>query len=373
MKICCVFNYAPHYRYPIYELMSKNFDVDFYFGDKLDNGENIKKFSYNQLDGFKKEFEVKNFPRFIVWKGLLPLLFKHYDVYILSGNTRILNQWLFLLISKILGKQTYNWWHGFAPGRKLRGLNFVKEKVFFNLFSGHFIYGDKARKYMIEKGFESKKMVTIYNSLDYETSVKMRRRDLQSDIYIKHFNNNFPTLIFIGRLNKIKKLDMIILAYRKLQTMGFNCNIAFIGDGPERKKLEELSNNDKNIWFYGALYDENIIARLLYNADLCLSPGNVGLTAIHAIYYGLPVITNNSFTYQMPEHEAIVPLKTGDFFAENNVDSLAAVIINWFKINPNRERIRNECYKVADTKFNPYYQISVLKKMILKDKFTKIT
>lgn len=367
MKICCIFNYAPHYRYPIYELMSKEFDVDFYFGDKLDNGEDIKKFEYEKLNGFKREFEVKILPHFTIWKGLLNLLFKHYDVYILSGRTRILNQWLFLVIAKLLSKKTYNWWHGFAPGRELKGFNFLKEKIFFNLFSGHFIYGDKARKYMIEKGFATKKMITIYNSLNYDVAKKMRKQNLQNDIYIKHFNNRFPTLIFIGRLTKIKKLEMIIQSYRKLQSMGFNCNITFVGDGPERKILEKLSEHDKNIWFYGSLYDENKIACLLYNADLCLSPGNVGLTAIHAIYYGLPVITNNNFTQQMPEHEAIVPLKTGDFFVENDVDSMTTVIVNWFKRNPDRESIRKECYKIADTKFNPYYQITILKQMIFGD------
>lgn len=363
MKICCVFNYAPHYRYSIYELMSKEFDVDFYFGDKLDNGENIKKIIYWNLDGFKNEFEVKIFPHFIVWKGLLHLLFKHYDVYILSGRTRIINQWLFLLIAKLLGKRTFNWWHGFAPGRKLQGFNFFKEKLFFNLFSGHFIYGDKAREYMIENGFASKRMVTIYNSLNYDIAKKMRQQNLRDDIYTKHFDNNYPTLIFIGRLTKIKKLDMIIKSYQKLKSMGFNSNVVFIGDGPEKELLENLSNFDKNIWFYGSLYDENKIAKLLYNADLCVSPGNVGLTAIHAIYYGLPVITNNNFTLQMPEHEAIIPFKTGAFFIEDDIDSMTSVIINWFQRNPNRERIREECYKVADSKFNPYYQITILKKI----------
>ena len=366
MKICCIFNYAPHYRYSIYNEMSKEFNIDFYFGNKLLDGEQIKKINLKELKGFKSEFDVISYHRFVVWKHILYLVFKDYDVYILTGRTKVLNQWFFLLLAKLMHKRTYNWWHGFAPGSNLRGFRRYKEKLFFSLFTGHFIYGDKARNHMINMGFHANKMMTIYNSLDYDKSLLYRNEHLLCDIYNRHFKNNYPTMLFIGRLTKIKKLDMLIDLYHKLELCGFKCNMVLIGDGPERRHLENLLSKDERIWFYGALYDEDEIAKLLYNADLCISPGNVGLTAIHAIYYGLPVITNNNFAKQMPEHEAIVPKKTGDFFIENDVDSLANVILNWFKMNKSRYEIRQACYEIADKKFNPYYQISILKEMLSK-------
>ena len=52
-------------------------------------------------------------------------------------------------------------------------------------------------------------------------------------------------------------------------------------------------------------YDENEIGDLIYNADLCVSPGNVGLTAIHTLTYGTPVLSHANFPNQMPEFEAI--------------------------------------------------------------------
>lgn len=364
MKICCIFNYGPHYRYPIYKKMTENFNVNFYFGDKLLENENIKKIEYKQLKGFKGEFSVKIYSHFIVWRKLMTLLFKNYDIYILTGRTRIINQWFFLLLARLMNKKTYNWWHGFAPGQQLNRLRYYKEKFFFSLFTGHLIYGDKAREYMIDLGFPSNKMTTIYNSLDYDKSLAHRKINLKSSIYTNHFKNENPTLLFIGRLTKVKKLEMLIQAHKKLIEGDFPCNLILIGNGPERNHLEFLSNGNKRIWFYGALYDEDKIAELLYNADLCISPGNVGLTAIHAIYYGLPVITNNNFATQMPEHEAIIPSITGDFFIENNTDSLCESIKKWFSYKKNRDAIRDECYNIADAKFNPYNQISILKKVL---------
>ena len=35
-KICCVFNFAPHYRNSIYKFMDKELGCDFYFGDKVE-------------------------------------------------------------------------------------------------------------------------------------------------------------------------------------------------------------------------------------------------------------------------------------------------------------------------------------------------
>lgn len=57
-------------------------------------------------------------------------------------------------------------------------------------------------------------------------------------------------------------------------------------------------------------------AELIYNADLCVAPGNIGLTAMHAMMFGCPCISHNDFSWQMPEFEAIVPYKTGNFLKE---------------------------------------------------------
>ena len=40
-KICCILNYAPHYRQAIYRLMDNELECDFYFGSRLQTG--IKK------------------------------------------------------------------------------------------------------------------------------------------------------------------------------------------------------------------------------------------------------------------------------------------------------------------------------------------
>ncbi|MDQ2862797.1 MAG: glycosyltransferase, partial [Bacteroidota bacterium] len=90
-----------------------------------------------------------------------------------------------------------------------------------------------------------------------------------------------------------------------------------------------------------------------------------GLTAIHCMVFGLPVITHNNFSNQGPEFEAIEPGKTGDFFIENSEEDLYKKIEFWIKINSeDRNNVRENCYQKIREKYNPHQQIEILKNII---------
>ena len=365
-NVCGIFNFAPHYRLPIYKLMSDELGIDFYFCNKLPYTDSIKKIDYSLLPTFKKEVILGKLRGRRRWKGMLSLIFQPYDIYIITPDHRNITQCLFLLLCKLMGKKVVAWWHGVAPGYQGKGRDWKEKRFFYNLFAGNFIYGDKAREYMDEIKFPAKNKLTIYNSLDYDAAVEKRKEPLTSHIYKEHFGNNNPVLVFIGRLTKVKKLEMIIAAHQMLLEQGIKTNVVFIGGGDEEENLRNSIPAEAKdyFWFRGPVYDENEISTMLYNADLCVSPGNVGLTAIHALYYGLPTITNDNFLTQMPEHECIIHGETGAFFKDGDTKSLAAEIKHWFECSHNREEVRNKCYKVADTTFNPHRQIEIMKEMV---------
>ena len=122
---------------------------------------------------------------------------------------------------------------------------------------------------------------------------------------------------------------------------------------------------EKNVWFYGPCYDEKELSGLIFNADLCVSPGNVGLTAMHTMVFGTPVLTHNDFPHQMPEFEAIHEGETGAFFTLDNIQSLADGISKWFVQKSNkREEVRKACMKEIDENWTPQFQIEVLKKYL---------
>ena len=362
-KTCLIYNYAQHYRLGVFKLMDKEMDIDFYFGDKMAD---VKKLDYNELSGFKQELKnVKLLSNFYWQRGVISLFFKKYRTYLMLGEYYCLSTWIILLFSKFSSKRVYLWSHGWY-GKETRVVSFIK-RIFFKMADGVFLYGDYAKRLMLEEGFNQDKLHVIYNSLNYEEQILIRYSLKSSDIYKDYFGNNDPIVIFIGRLTKIKKLHLILKAQKQLLDIGRPFNLVIIGDGDERNSLHEevvTFGLGDFVWFVGKLYDEKMIAEYVYNADLCVSPGNVGLTAMHTLMYGTPVITHDNFTMQMPEFESIQSYVTGDFFTEGNVDDLALKIKQWLERNEGREIIRKNCYEIIDRFYNPSYQTLVIKGVI---------
>ena len=362
-KICCSFNFAPHYREDIYLLMDKELNCEFYFGNRT--YAKIKKMDYSKFISPLEELKFKEFfYNFYFLQGQSKLASKKYKYYLISGQPYNISAWLLIIKNKMYGNKTFIWNHG------LYGKESIIKKLIMKLQSqmidGYFLYGNFAKELMIKNGFNENKLHVIYNSLNYFKTSLLRSKLIKTKIFNNHFQNVFPNIIFIGRLTKIKKLDLLLEAQKKSFKKNIKYNITLIGDGSEKNSLEKLiKDNDlnKHVWVYGSCYDEEKIAELIYNADLCVSPGNIGLTAIHSLSYGTPAVTHNNFIRQMPEFEALKEGLTGSFFKENDYESLAQTIESWLLKFPIKNiKTINDCFKVIDEYYNPTYQINLLKK-----------
>ncbi|WP_286437928.1 glycosyltransferase [Bacteroides acidifaciens] len=360
-KLCVIYNMAAKYRAPIFQLMDVEMDIDWYFGEPIGDIKGLEPETLKNATIIKRK----------IWKGLTwqkgvlkHLRSQEYDKYLMLGEPFTLSTWAFMLLKKIIApnKKIYLWSHGWY-GRE----GFVKKwikRIYFGLADGNFLYGNYAREVAIQQGNNPDKFWVIHNSLDYDRHVQLRETIKTSEIYKKHFGNNNPVLIFIGRLTKVKKLNQIFEAVYLLKNKGKTYNIVLVGDGEERGRLEkEAANMQIPVWFYGSCYDETKNSELIYNADLCVSPGNVGLTAIHTMTFGTPVLTHSNFMNQMPEFEAIREEKTGLYFKEDSIEDIAEKIIYWFnRPKYSRESVRRSCYKEIDDFWTPQFQLDVLKK-----------
>lgn len=363
-KLCLIYNTAPRYREAIFRAIDAEYDCNWYFR-KADN--DIKEMDTTILRSVHYYKTIGN-PSKIFWKkGVLKLLLKkEYKTYFMLADIRSITDWIFywLAFNIFKNKRIYLWTHGWYG--KENGINAKMKLWLYRHATGTFVYGDRAKSLLIEQGIPEGKLFAIHNSLDYDTQKNLREHIKPSDIYKTHFNNELPTIIFIGRLTKVKKLEMIVEALSRLRNKGEKYNLVFIGDGSESDNLKIMVRNfnlNNQVWFYGASYDEKANAELIYNADLCVSPGNVGLTAMHSLVFGCPVITHNCFEWQMPEYEAIKAGITGDFFTMDNTDDLSDVISRWFGRHVNsREDVRKACFNEIDKNWNPYYQMEVIKK-----------
>lgn len=366
MNLVQIYTYPSHYRTSIYKLIDQEFNADFVTSDIHSS---VKRMDLTLLRHNVRVFHcVKMNRRLFYIKGLSSLIRDDYDTYIVTGEPLNISVWL-LLIRKFFfhrDKHIYLWGHG-ALGKEGSVKRFLN-RLFYGMADGGLIYNERSTKLMIDRGTPANKLHTIYNSLNYNAQIDIRKSLKPSHVYVDHFGNNYKNLIFIGRITTVKRLDLLIKAVGLLRTRGEKFNLTFVGDGVDRMRLEQLAEKlgiKEQIWFYGESYDELNNAELIYNADLCVSPGNIGLTAIHVLMFGCPAITNDDFDHQMPEFEAIHDGETGAFFHLNDSMSLADSISSWLKQHASdREKVRQACYKEIDSKWNPYNQIKILKTIL---------
>lgn len=366
-KICCVFNYNPLYRFPIYDAMSKVFECDFFFGDSVFAP--LKQFEASSLKGFKGYLKAEKKRKGFIWfRGITKTLKYQYDSYILTGDAHLIANWIIVVYAKLFGKKVYCWCHGLKSNK---GGSFVRwfAKPFYKSMDGIFLYNNYNKQFMLPLGIKESKLYTIHNSLNTKVQTDLYNCIKPTKIYQEHFGNTDPVVIFIGRIQKRMKVQYLIEAADLLMKKGRKLNIVLVGAYMDGDNIEQLVNEkgmQETVWFYGPSFDETINSELIYNADVCVAPGTIGLTAIHSLSYGTPVITHNNFSDIGPEFEAIIPGKTGDFFVENDIQDLAMHLEKWISLsNCEREEVRIIARETVLNNWSVQSQIELLKQVLL--------
>lgn len=363
-RVCCFSNIGSHYRLPIYKLMHEELDCDFFLGDKLKFP--IAKFDYSEIEA---KTLSNHFLGSACWQsGVLKLAFMPYKYYIINDDPHYLSSMVFLLLARLKGKITISWSHGWYG--KEKGLRAFAKRIFLKNISRHLIYNERNLELLHLQGIPYERLFCIYNSLDSDLQRSIRDKLKKTTVFSDHFGNDFPVINYTGRIQRVKQIDKIIESVYTLIKDGTDVNLVIVGKDSENVGLEEVVSKlgiEKNVWFYGPCYDEKRLGELFYNSAVTVSPGNIGLTAIHSLSYGCPIITHDNLNMQMPEYEAMTPGINGDFYKCGDYSSLTSTIKQWVKKSEvEREIARKEAFKTIDEKWNIHYQIKVLKKVFDK-------
>ena len=366
-KVVYFTNTYPTYRKELWQnlLRSRKIDFNIYFSEKSLDGIGMSSFTdLKDKDLIKKFFPLKNYKIsghiFYQYGVIKSLLNKKIDIAIFLGDFKLLSTWLGLLICNLKGIKTVLWTHGLYGNESI-----FKKKVrliFFDFSDNLFLYENRAKKILIENNFNFNKLHVVYNSINL-----CEQKKVYSQIS-KPENSQIHKLVFFGRLTKIKRVDQAIKAVINLNRKKIKYNLTIVGDGVEKKHLVRIvkeSNSDNFIFFEKAKYNEFEIGKLFINSELLISPGNVGLNAVHSICYGTPVLTHNNFSNQMPEAEIIKVGFNGLFHLENNINSISEKINEWFSLHYkkwDREVLRKSLSK----NYDPVIQARTIENKLLE-------
>jgi len=378
MKVAIIDDIAAHYRLLLFQKLSLQKDPEYFLfaSERSHNGVSIIDTEFAELPAVKGGINwtfIKNIVAFkiIFWqKGVFKIAARgDFDVYIFPGEFQILSTWLAIAICKIRNKKVVFWGHGSYGNEK--NIKKYLRQLFNKLPDAYLLYNKRAKDLLIQQGINGEKLFLINNSLNYDTHVKIRESITQDSMNsirknLSFKNKELPLVLFIGRFTKEKKIEQLIRGIDILNKRDENVNCVLIGDGEQKDFLENLVINlnlENNISFYGPSYNEGVNGLLLSIADCCVSPGNVGLNAIHSMTFGTPVITHNDSSSQGPEVSSVIENFTGELFEKNNLDDLVDKIQKIVFVK-GKKHYRNNCLKIVDDSYNPTYQVKVFNKLI---------
>jgi glycosyltransferase involved in cell wall biosynthesis len=367
LKVAVIYHFFAHYRLPILrELMdSKQMRVVCY-GSYTSEGVDgsIKPLTLRQLPALKVT-PLKIVGNFIWQRSLVfPLIAENSDIYIFLASPYFVSTWVAVIILRLMGKRVLFWGH--LRYREDEGVlrHYIRQS-FYKLASGWLCYGHAAKQQLVRNGIPRDEVHVVYNSLDYDRHLGLRGAT-SCPVYCS-WPRKFeamPTFICVSRLVTKRRLDLLFEVMRDVATIGCSIQLLLVGDGPERAALEALASKLKiHVIFYGACYDEAVLRTLYTGAVATVAPGEVGLTAIQSLSFGVPVITHNDQANQMPEAEAVVDNVTGWLFEKDHKYGLGRAIAR--ALAADRESMRLTCYRMVDLFFNPRKQVEVIQRSSL--------
>ena len=334
-KVLLVMWSIPHYRMPIFSRLTRNPTIDFIVAA----GEDITMYDGSKVVGpTEDEASTLNWRRIVSKRLRWPLrkwewqpeavkmvMSGEFDCVIVFGN-RSLSNYLVKLICAMRRIPVMEWSQGVLV--RERGLKRILRNLYMRQADALLLYGDFARDFFIEQGFAPERVHAVHNSLDYDRQVAIREsldpRDIErTRRELGVYAPEQRLIVHSGRLEAFKKIPILFEAIREMKNRGREVILSLVGTGREEQALMTRAKEygiDDRVKFCGALYDEEILARMYSAADLCVVPGPAGLVVMHVMVYGTPVLTYAG--WQMPEVEAVIEAKTGAYYREGDLEHM---------------------------------------------------
>ncbi|ENM2866647.1 glycosyltransferase family 4 protein [Citrobacter koseri] len=338
-KVIFVQPAIPKYRIPFFHRLEKIYDVEI-FSNKVDflGVKSVDDFANVKWGrGFSVIFNK------LFWHRRLPLIrgINKGDIVVVNGNPRILNYMLLLLLCKIRGIKTIWWGHGWSAGSY--GFFASLRIKMMRIANVVLVYTEYEREQL---GREN--CYALNNGLDSDVI----RQAIAGSNMVHHFSDH-TRLLFVGRITQKANLAFVIEA---MQHLAPKVTLSVIGDGTLKKELMHLAQSKgvaQRIIWYGAMFSEDDIARVMLQADVFVYPGSVGLSLIHAFNYGLPTVVHNSREMHMPEYAAFRNGFNGFGYAENDIESFCHAINNYAGLPVEQKVIlRDNAFETVRKTFN---------------------
>lgn len=228
---------------------------------------------------------------------------------VIGLNPRIISNWIFLIVRKTLGLNTYVWGHAWSRKGIVSKTNYIRV-IMQKLASGTIVY-TKTQKKELQTRHPKLKVFSAPNALYFKEEMSPT---ILSEEQIKD-------IIYVGRLTKQKKPFFLIKTFHmNIHQFPSKTKLIIVGDGPEGQKINEYisqHNLADRIFMKGKVSDYKSLKILYSTALFSVSPGYVGLSVTQSFAFGVPMLISKHENHS-PEIEAVKSDINAVFFETDN-------------------------------------------------------
>jgi glycosyltransferase involved in cell wall biosynthesis len=239
-------------------------------------------------------------------QSILPVIRKYKPgIVITEFSFRYLTFWCLYLVRKRFRFKLIIWTHGISNhdlDKPFHGIKGRLRKYIFLKVDAMIVYSQQ-RAELIRANLKTNNIFIAKNTIDltrnFEVYNKLSisgKRNIRKKLGFKEKYH----IVFIGRLVKAKRLDILLEVYMQL-VKTIDVALHIIGDGPETKIFKNDNYIHNGIYLYGELYNVEETGEIIYSSDLMVYPGAVGLAILHSFSMGIPLIAFNPVN-NIPPH-----------------------------------------------------------------------
>jgi glycosyltransferase involved in cell wall biosynthesis len=200
-------------------------------------------------------------------------------------------------------------------------------------------YSQRGAEQYCELGLPDDKVFVASNAAEPAPSAPPQERPDRFD--------NRPTILFVGRLQIRKRIDLLLQACAGLPTK-IQPRLVIVGDGPARLEFETFARQAYPMAeFIGAKHGSELDSYFM-QADLFVLPGTGGLAVQQAMVHALPVVVAQGDGTQ----DDLVRSENGWKVIPGDVHSLQATIQSALSDPGRLRRMGKESYRIVAEEVN---------------------
>lgn len=306
LRVAIVQNSVLHYRLPFYDAIAATPDINLkVYGGYLKGRE-------DRPAWFHEVSETLSMVRGIDWQPCAATLnLSDLDLLVLGASIRTVSNLVLVARAKAMGVPVLWWGQYQGAGSTARAKQL--RRAMYRLGSAVLFYTDaEVKAYAADGG--TLPAAALNNGIDTREIVALRADTVPAV--------RSRRALFLGRLTGKASFDLLLQALARPEAQGIELSVIGSDDDAVRTRAAALGVGDRVLW-HGALFSEAEIAPIANAARVFVYPGAVGLSLIHAMAYGLPVLVHGDRDRHMPEIAAFSEGETGATFHKDDPADLA--------------------------------------------------